>query len=341
MFLQLYSQTIREGENHQAVFNGSEASRGIVDVHIGTVFKLPQYFNQTITMLSMTNDGCYLYVILPLSSRIGDYLSLVLFVPRQLLVSAAADIPTIRDAMETVLLENRNVESLRQFFEWDYPTLDLKVEGKKEYNKYACLWLDNDGGSMSTFLGSPILYSEFLRYIGVFLLPPSYQEITNSESFTTLNTAMLAAPQLHLQANDKYSIPHKVANKPSAQEKKPKTTDKKKKTSLKWLWGMLFGTVLGFAIGFATSKWLLPQEQAKPVATETIPNDTIPGDTIPKDTLPPSDTLPPTDTNSEGAIDNTTGDGTVVPSTYHQTSDKEDGLDKDYDDFFNEKDYQP
>ena len=335
MFLQLYSQTIREGESHQAIFNGSEAARGITDVHIGSVFKLPQNFNQTITMLSMTNDGSYLYVILPISSRVGDYLALVLFVPRQLLVSAAADIPAIRDTMENVLLENCDAEPLRHFFEWDYPTLNLTIEGKTEYNKYACLWLDNDHESMATFLGNPILYSEFLRYTGVFLLPPSYQEITNGETFPTFYVSTLATPQLQLLANDKNNITRKEA-KTSAQVKKTKSPEKKKtsgssereKKSLRWLWGLLFGIVLGFAIGFATFKWLIPQEQPKPtpLPTETIPEDSIPNDTIPGDTLPSGNTLP------ENVTGNTTDDGSMAPSAY-QSPDTEDSYDMDYDDY--------
>ena len=342
MFLQFYSQTIREGESHQAIFNGSEAARGIVDVQIGSVFMLPQYFNQTINMLSMTNEGCYLYVILPLSSRMGDYLSLVLFIPRQILISAAADIPTIREAMETVLLENRDAESLRQFFEWDYPTLDIKIEGKAEFNKYACLWLENDGDSIQKFLGKPILYSEFLRYTGVFLLPPSYKEITNGNSLPTLYAASLSAPQLHLQANDKHGIPHKDSIKSSAQDKKIKSPEKDKK-SLRWLWGLLSGIILGAAIGFATFKWLLPQEQPKPATTNTIPNDSIPNDSIPNDSIPgdsipgktiPNDTLPSNGSTSGNAIDNATGDGAVAPSAYHHSSGKDDRYNMDYDDYY-------
>ena len=337
MLLQLYSQTIREGESHQAIFNGSEAARGIIDVHIGTVFSLPQNFNHTVTMLSMTNDGCYLYVILPLSSRVGDYLALVLFVPRQLLVSAAADIPTIRDTMEHVLLENTDAEPLRRFFEWEYPTLDLTIESKTDFNRYACLWLDDYSQSMAAFLGKPILYSEFLRYSGVFLLPPSYREITNGETFPTFYITTLTPPLLHLEADQKHDLPHKDSNKQSAQDKKNKASDKEKNTeapvkgkkSLKWLWGLLFGMALGFVAGFATVKWLLPQEQTKPAATEAITNspsydETTTDEVIPGDTLPSNDTLP------DNATGNTTGDESFTPSSYQQPSDIDDYYDTDY-----------
>ena len=341
MFLQLYSQTIREGESHQAIFNGNEAARGITDVHIGSIFSLPQNFNQTITMLSMTNDGCYLYVILPLSSRVGDYLALVLFVPRQLLISAAADIPTIHETIEHVLLENRDAEPLRHFFEWDYPTLELIIEGKTDFNKYACLWLDNSAQSMARFLGNPILYNEFLRYSGVFLLPPSYQEITNGETFPTFYATTLAAPQIHLQADSRNNLPHKESNKQSTQNNKNKSSDKKKssghsekgKKSLKWLWGLLFGIVLGFAAGFATLKWLLPPEQQKPAATNTIPDNATTDEMTTDENIPDGTTDNTTDNTSPATTD-FTNDEPVAPSAYKPSNMEDDYDMDDYDDDF-------
>ena len=96
-------------------------------------------------LLSMTSGGMYLYVILPLSSRVGDYLSLVLFVPRQLLITAASDIPIIHETMKTVLRENSDLEPLRHFFEWDYTPFDLAIDGNGASGNYARLMLEDDG----------------------------------------------------------------------------------------------------------------------------------------------------------------------------------------------------
>lgn len=298
MKLQLYSQTIREGESHQAIFNGSEAARGIIDVHIGTLFKLPQHFGGTITMLSMTSDGMYLYVILPLSSRVGDYLSLVLFVPRQLLITAASDIPIIHETMKTVLRENSDLEPLRHFFEWDYTPFDLAIDGKSASGNYARLMLEDEYQSISAFLSKPILYAEIMRYMGVFLITPSSQSIIKGDNIPTLHTSMLSVPKLSLYAgNDKERSQTAPTKKLSTPSKKSPKAEEQKKLSKQWLWGIIVGTIIGLAIGIVASKWLLPQDP-KPAMTNPVPADTITTDTLSnKDTIPedtPDDITPTT-----------------------------------------------
>ncbi len=283
MRLQLYSQTIRGGESHQALFNPSAAARAIYDVPIGTLFSLPQSFRQTITMLSMSSGGCYVYVILPLSSRVGDYLSLVLFVPRQLMITAAADMPSICQGMEQVLRENGDIGQLRHFFEWEYPVLDLVIDADAPANRYACLWMTSDY-ELSTFLSNPILYRDMIQYTGVFLLPPACHAIIK-DAMPKMAPSMLSEPQMRWVVDNTPQTAADSSSKSAPASEQRKTSQNKGKRSYKWLWCLLAGFALGLVLGFAMPElWTKPQPVVKPVVT----TDTLP----PRDTLPPTDTLP-------------------------------------------------
>ena len=280
MKLQLYSQTIREGESHKAVFNGGEAARGIIDVRIGSLFAFPADFSQTVTMLSMTTDGCYLYEMTPLTSRVGDYRALVLFIPRQLLIAAASDIPGIHAQMRQTLQGKGDNEQLRPFFEREYDALDMMIDSPELPKGYA--YVEDDKGLI---LGKPLIQTVLLEYEGVFLLTHGMKKMVKQGAMSPLAVTRLGVRQLALHPAPGHGDTTAVSAKSGHDGEKAKARPSKEKSGKsygKFLWGLLAGLLVGIAIGYAVACFcsvgpVSPKQPSQVVIPDTLPNDTLPG----------------------------------------------------------------
>lgn len=295
MKLQLYQQTIRNGEDHQAIYHGSEASQGILDIRLGSLFALPASFSDTLTMLSFSDKGYYLYVIKPLFSRVGDYKALIVFVPQQIARTAAPDLGRLVSGMTTCLTAGKDPSLLSRFFEKDYQQENLHFGPVKKTDRYA--WrIDGKGmplGTVGDLLGISVLQTSYMRYAGVFFVDAAHQKMIREGVMADLSQEKLAPPAWSLWLLDP-SSPSPFASSKSAQVEKRTKTKGKFRISPKFIAGLVVGLLLGGGIGWVT-KALLTDDMSTPPMEPSIVQpidsideawvDTLAEDSLPMDTL--------------------------------------------------------
>lgn len=295
MKLQLYQQTIRNGEDHQAIYHGSEASQGILDIRLGSLFALPASFSDTLTMLSFGDKGYYLYVIKPLFSRVGDYKALIVFVPQQIARTAAPDLGRLVSGMTTCLTAGKDPSLLSRFFEKDYQQENLHFGPVKKTDRYA--WrIDGKGmplGAVGDLLGVSVLQTCYMRYAGVFFVDAAHQKMIREGVMADLSQEKLAPPAWSLWLLDP-SSPSPFASSKSAQVEKRTKTKGKFRISPKFIAGLVVGLLLGGGIGWVT-KALLTDDMSTPPMEPSIVQpidsideawvDTLAEDSLPMDTL--------------------------------------------------------
>lgn len=295
MKLQLYQQTIRNGEDHQAIYHGSEASQGILDIRLGSLFALPASFSDTLTMLSFSDKGYYLYVIKPLFSRVGDYKALIVFVPQQIARTAAPDLGRLVSGMTTCLTAGKDPSLLSRFFEKDYQQENLHFGPVKKTDHYA--WrIDGKGmplGTVGDLLGISVLQTSYMRYAGVFFVDAAHQKMIREGVMADLSQEKLAPPAWSLWLLDP-SSPSPFASSKSAQVEKRTKAKGKFRISPKFIAGLVVGLLLGGGIGWVTKALLTDDMSTPPVEPSIVqPVDSIDEawvDTLAEDTLP-MDTL--------------------------------------------------
>ncbi len=295
MKLQLYQQTIRNGEDHQAIYHGSEASQGILDIRLGSLFALPASFSDTLTMLSFSDKGYYLYVIKPLFSRVGDYKALIVFVPQQIARTAAPDLGRLVSGMTACLTAGKDPSLLSRFFEKDYQQENLHFGPVKKTDRYA--WrIDGKGmplGAVGDLLGVSVLQTCYMRYAGVFFVDAAHQKMIREGVMADLSQEKLAPPAWSLWLLDP-SSPSPFASSKSAQVEKRTKAKGKFRISPKFIAGLVVGLLLGGGIGWVTKALLTDDMSTPPVEPSIVqPVDSIDEawvDTLAEDTLP-MDTL--------------------------------------------------
>ena len=291
MKLQLYQQTIRNGEDHQAIYNGSNASQDILDIRLGNLFSLPASFSDTLTMLSFSDTGYYVYVIKPLFSRVGDYKALIVFVPLQIARTAASELGRVVNAMKECLIAGKDPSQLSHFFAKDYPQENLHFGTVRKTDRYA--WRLYGKGmpfsNLNDFLEISVLQTYYRRYAGVFLVDAAQQKMIREGVMTDISQEKLVQPAWSMWLLDPNSPSPFVSSKSVKEEKRTKTK-KKFRISPKFIAGLVVGLLLGGGIGW-TVKALLTDEVPTPqqVPPVVLPNDSIGEvwvDTLTEDTLP-------------------------------------------------------
>ncbi|MBO4659065.1 MAG: hypothetical protein J5637_05535 [Prevotella sp.] len=195
MRLSLYSQLIKNGEDHQLVYDNGADNGRIFDVRTGGTLSLPVDFNGIIRMVALRQNGCMVYVIKPIFSRVGDYRALAVFVPRKALLAAVADLPTIIDAAAQVLAEGGDTAVLSGWFSRNYEEHDFEWSAPKNYNGYAYrLYGKGTRYSAADLLGQALLQPEYAGYEGVFLIDAAYGTLVRSEKMTDLTNHVLSMP---------------------------------------------------------------------------------------------------------------------------------------------------
>lgn len=182
MKLSLYSQLVQNGENHSTVFNDGEMRNKLFDVRIEGALKLSAERSGVFCLLSVNSLGCLVYAIEPLFSRMGDYSALILAVPRQVIFSAAADIPRIYEAMRQVVANDSGTALLKRFFEKDYPERDFEWPRMESSRKYAYRLYGGRSKvpSLNDLLGTTMLQEKYGEYEGVFLLEETQADLVRT-----------------------------------------------------------------------------------------------------------------------------------------------------------------
>ncbi len=198
MKLSLYSQLVRNGEHSEAVYNAGEMGRKLFDVKIEGMLKLSPDNKEPLCLLSLNNLGCMVYLIKPLFSRMGDYRSLVLAVPRQVVFSASTDIENIVDGMRQVLFTDQGTDKLKRWFERDYPENDFHWSLPASGNRYAYRTYGphSKASNLGKLLGMAMLQPYYGEYEGVFLLPENMAGILRQEAMTNLTDNALSRPAI-------------------------------------------------------------------------------------------------------------------------------------------------
>ncbi len=220
MRLSLYSQLIKNGEDHELVYDNGADNGRIFDVRTGGMLSLPADFNGIIRMIALRQGGCMVYVIKPIFSRVGDYRALVISVPRKVLMAASADLPSIVEAAAGVLAKGGDPTELSGWFSRDYEERDFEWNAPKNENSYAYrLYGKGAKSSAADLLGLAMLQPEYAKYEGVFLLDTAYGTVARSEKMTDLsdhllNTPALVAPPKKKALPSGVKIYHRGSNKP-------------------------------------------------------------------------------------------------------------------------------
>ena len=290
MRLQLYQQTIRNGEDHQAIYNGSEAAQGILDVRLGSLFALPASFSDTLTMLSFGYTGYYVYVIKPLFSRVGDYKALIVFVPQKIARTAAPELGRVVSAMTECLTAGKDSSLLSRFFEKEYQQEDLNFGPVRKTDRYA--WrLYGKGmplGNVNDLLGISVLQTCYMRYAGVFLVDAAHQKMIREGVMADISNEKLVQPAWSMWLLDPNSPSPFVSSKTVHEEKRTKTK-KKFRISPKFIAGLVLGLLLGGGVGWTVKALLtdeVPPSQVPPVVQPNDSIDEVWADTLTEDTLP-------------------------------------------------------
>ncbi len=292
MKLQLYQQTIRNGEDHQPLYNGSDASRGILDIRIGGLFTWPSSYKGTVTMLSFSDSGFYVYVIQPLFSRIGDYKALVLFVPRQVARTAAPGLSRVVGALADNLTAGKDPSLLAPLFNKDYPEENLHFGPVAKSGRYAfCLY----GGKsplqgLDAVFGESVLQKRLMRHEGVFFLRADDRKIVNDGKMEDVSQLPPDRPSLSL-----WLLQDEASLTPFAQtweegKRSGQKIKKKKRLSMKFVAGLVVGLLLGGMSGWVAKAWLTDDVLTQPDNPPLLlPVDTT--DVLVEDSLPADDTL--------------------------------------------------
>ena len=197
MRLSLYSQLIKNGEDHELVFDNGTDNGRIFDVRTGGMLSLPVDFNGILRMIALRENGCMVYVIKPIFSRVGDYRALAVFVPRKALLASVADLPTIIDATAKVLAEGGDTAELSGWFSCDYEEHDFEWKAPKNSSGYAYrIYGKGTRHNASDLLGQALLQPEYAEYEGVFLIDAAYGALARSEKMTDLTNHVLNMPAL-------------------------------------------------------------------------------------------------------------------------------------------------
>ena len=295
MKLQLYQQTIRNGENHQAVYNGSDASQGILDIRIGSLFALPSTFNEVLHALAFGEHGYYLYVIKPLSSRIGDYKALIVYVPQQIARSVISDIGQIVSSMSDLLKNGGEVTHLAHYFEKAYKQEDLHFGQVRKTNRYACRCYGNDRPckNLDEVFDRSVLQLDYMRYEGVFFLSPSQEKMTRDGVMEDITMKPMRPARWSLWLTKDDDTPSPMSSSMMKKDQDKRSKKKKIRLSPKFVAGLVAGLLLGGMAGW-TAKSLLTKETPSPeghtpiiVADSTTIEweDTLVADTMPIDTF--------------------------------------------------------
>lgn len=208
MKLSLYSQLVREGEDHHLVFNNGEIGSKIFDVKTEGALKLTPERSGVFCLLSVNPAGCLLYALKPIFSRGGDYAALILGVPRQVIFSSSADIPLIFEAMRETVADDGDPRRLQRHFEKDYKETDFimpQAESTRNY-AYRVHGGRRKASQLSDLLGTAMLQESYGQYEGVFLLDDSQADLVRPGSMENLSSQAIKQPALVIPPT-KSSIP--------------------------------------------------------------------------------------------------------------------------------------
>jgi len=204
MKLSLYSQRVRNGARNEDVYNPNEMRRKLFDVKIEGVLKLSPDNKGMLHMLAVNPMGCMVFVIKPLFTRMGDYRALVLAVPRQVVFTAARDLPAIVGDMERILAEEKDDGTqqrwapLAKWFDTDYPETDFEwplAEGGDRYAYRTCNG-GQHGGTMASLLGTAMLQDYYADYEGVFLLTAAQATLVRENAMSDITKKTLVTPAI-------------------------------------------------------------------------------------------------------------------------------------------------
>ena len=204
MKLSLYSQRVRNGARNEDVFNPDEMRRKLFDVKIEGVLKLSPQNKDMLCMLSVNSMGCLVFLIKPLFSRMGDYRSLVLAVPRQIVFSSAKDIPSIVDDMRRILAEEKDDGAqdrwapLAKWFDKDYAETDFTwplAAGGERYAYRVC-GKGVKAGALAGFLGTAMLQDYYADYEGVFLLDQGQESLVRENAMADISQKTIVKPAI-------------------------------------------------------------------------------------------------------------------------------------------------
>ena len=195
MRLSLYSQLIKNGEDHQLVYDNGVDNGRIFDVRTGGTLSLPVDFNGILRMIALRQNGCMVYVIKPIFSRVGDYRALAVFVPRKAMLAASADLPTIIDAAAQVLATGADTAELSGWFCRNYEEHDFEWNTPKNYNGYAYrIYGRGTRYTAADLFGQALLQPEYAGYEGVFFIDAAYGSLARSEKMADLTNHLLSTP---------------------------------------------------------------------------------------------------------------------------------------------------
>ena len=196
MKLSLYKQLVKNGEDNEAIYNGGEAGKKLFDVKIEGMLKLSPDFKGIIKLISVNDTCSMVYLIKPLSSRLGDYRAMVVAIPHKVAFYASDDIPAVVDDVEQTLAEGGDTARLARWFQRDYDTQDFVWEMKERTNKYAYRIYGRGckPASMAALLGQAMLQDAYTEYEGVFLLDVDSKNMAREEAMTDLSAKILQKP---------------------------------------------------------------------------------------------------------------------------------------------------
>ena len=196
MKLSLYKQIVKNGEDNEAIFNGGEAGKKLFDVKIEGMLKLSPDFKGIIRLISVNDTCSMVYLIKPLSSRLGDYRALVVAIPHKVAFAASNDIAPLIDDVEFTLNEGGNTSRLARWFQRDYDTQDFVWEMKECTNRYAyrIYGKGRRPTSLAALLGQAMLQDAYTEYEGVFLFDADSSDMVREEAMTDLSAKMLMKP---------------------------------------------------------------------------------------------------------------------------------------------------
>ena len=196
MKLSLYKQLVKNGEDNEAIYNGGEAGKKLFDVKIEGMLKLSPDFKGIIRLISVNDTCSMVYLIKPLSSRLGDYRAMVVAIPHKVAFSASNDIPAVVEDVEQTLVEGGDTARLARWFQRDYDTQDFVWEMKESTNRYAYRIYGRGcrPTTMAALLGQAMLQDAYTEYEGVFLIDVESKNMAREEAMTDLSSKVLQKP---------------------------------------------------------------------------------------------------------------------------------------------------
>ena len=197
MRLSLYSQTVKEGEDHEAIFNDGAMRRKITDVRVESTLQITSD-KEVVRMLSLHPMGCMVYLIKTLSGRRGDYRALIVAVPKEVAMSAAGDLPGVIESVARLMSENGDPMTLRPLFEKEYKVNDFGwslPDASKRY-AYRCYGNGQKAKTLADLLGDTVLQMEYAAYEGVYLLHEKETSLIRSEAMDNLSNHPVKQPAI-------------------------------------------------------------------------------------------------------------------------------------------------